>query len=258
MDLSISMAALKNVFRFPFRDPKWSNKLLVGAALFFAGFIIPLVPLLPVMGYLARLVRAGARNEDPARLPEWDNWGELFVDGLRLTAASLIGILPGLVIMIAGYVVYMISIFSMNTTHGGNSPEAIFSFLAAFGVFFICLALGMLLMLASALVLPPAMAHVAVKGHFGAFFQVGEWWRILRANFGGFLIATGVFMMIYLLAMVVYQVMYFTIILCVFTPLALAPILFYALVVFYRLIGQAYGEATAPATPAAISPATAA
>ena len=87
-----------------------------------------------------------------------------------------------------------------------------------------------------------------VKGRFGALFEVGAWWRSLRANFGGYMLALGVLMGLYMLILLGWQILYFTLVLCLFAPLLLAPVVFYAGLVYCRLVGQAYGE-TLPAGP---------
>jgi hypothetical protein len=90
--------------------------------------------------------------------------------------------------------------------------------------------------------MPPALAHVAVRREFGAFFRVGEWWRILRANLGGFLAAMFYTAGMYMMIMFGFQILYMTIILCLVIPLLMAPVTFFMMVVFARLIGQAYGS----------------
>ena len=91
--------AVKTLLKFPFQDPKWGTKLLIGAALVFANAIIPLLPAILLTGYIARLMRSTARGNDPA-LPEWDDWGGLLRDGFRLWAASFLYALPLVAMML--------------------------------------------------------------------------------------------------------------------------------------------------------------
>lgn len=252
MNLSISMQSLKNVFRFPFYDPKWQNKLLIGSLLGFANWIIPIVPLLPVLGYFARVLRAGARNEDPANLPEWDDWGDLFMDGLRQFGVSFLAFLPSTIIFLAAYAVYMVLILSMSSIEqsGGTGP-ALATVFGAMLVLFVGMAVGMLLFLLSALVMPPAAAHVAVQRRFSAAFEFGRWWGILKANFLGFMVALGIFVVIYSLMLFITQILYMTLIFCCLVPFVLMPLTVYGGIILYRLLGQAYGEAAPAAVDAA-------
>ena len=251
MNLDVSMQSLKNLFAFPFRDPKWQGKFLTGAGLLFAGSIIPLLPWLPVLGYAARLMRSGARNDDASRLPEWDDWSDLFTDGLRQFGVSLILTLPGTVLMLGGYVIYMLSLFSSIAASEGRGGRGGADFgmgmLISIIALFIGMGLGMLFSTVGMLLLPPAAGHVAVQRRFGAFFQPGQWWKVLRANLGGFLVTLFILFALYFVMMMAIQVLYMTIILCLLIPFAIAPLGFYVLVIYGRMIGQAYGEGAAKA-----------
>lgn len=250
MNLSISMQSLKNIVRFPLQDPKWQNKLLIGSLLGLANFVIPIVPGLPLMGYLARVLRGGMRNDDASRLPEWDDWGDLFMDGLRVFGVTFITMLPSFVVMFIGWSVYMAGTFSMSSNrYSYGNGEAMLPFFASFVFFFLAMAVGMALSLAALIVMPPAVAHVVVKRRFSAFFEVSQWWGILRANFLGFVVALGAFFAVYMVVMFVTQILYMTIIFCCLIPFVLLPLGFYCGIILYRLIGQAYGE-VAPADAA--------
>lgn len=252
MNLAISMQSLKNVFRFPFHDPRWKIKVLIGSALAFAGVILPIIPALPLMGYFARMMRAGARNEDAAVLPEWNDWGELFLDGLRQAGVLIVAFLPATVLSIVGWFVYMVGIMAMPVIDRDSSFLGVFTMMGAFGFFFITMAISMILLVIAAMIFPAAMAHVAFTRSFVSFFRVGEWWKIMRKNFLGFQVAIGIFGSLYVLLMVVTQILYFTVVLCLVIPFLLVPLGFYSGLVFYRLVGQAYGETIAPAEEAAL------
>ncbi len=246
MDLSVSMQAMRDLFTFPFRDPRWPSKLGIGAALGLASLFLPVIPWLPLAGYFARLIRAGAENADPAILPEWDRWDDLFLDGLRLLGAGLIFSLPALLVLGAGWLLYFGTTFTMpflqNTRAQG---PMVLAFMLSLIVFFFSLGIGSLLGVLAAVVSPAAVAHVAVTRRFAALGDVNAWWAILRANFVGFLLALGAFLMLYLVGIAIMQLLYFTIVLCLFGPLLAMPVLFYAGVILYRLTGQAYREARA-------------
>ena len=77
--------------KFVFEDPAWVPKILIGSlftflSVFFIGSIW-------LSGYIVGIVRRMSRGERHP-LPEWNNLGDLFQDGLRATAVWLAYILP--------------------------------------------------------------------------------------------------------------------------------------------------------------------
>jgi hypothetical protein len=244
MDLSLSTRAIKNLFSFPFHDPKWRSKFLIGAGITLSAMIIPILPLLIVWGYIARLIRAGAANEDAAHLPEWEDWGDLMMDGLRQLGIVLVFILPSVVVLGAGWLFYMVGILSISGVENGSSAAGgrIAFMLFSMLIFFASMGISMLLSLAAWLVMPAAQAHAAIQRRFAAAFDVAGWWPVLRTNFSGFIIGAGLFVVLEILLMIVFQFLYMTLVLCLFAPLILFPASFYIMIIVYRVIGQAYGE----------------
>ena len=78
-------------FVFLFDDPRWLNKTLMGGLFILLSLFLVGVPF--VLGYLAKTIRnvvAGVVHP----LPEWDELGEYFNEGLVLFGVSLIYTLP--------------------------------------------------------------------------------------------------------------------------------------------------------------------
>lgn len=246
MNTPSSLQAMKRLFSFPFSDPDWKNKFLIGSGLSFGGFIIPILPLLPVFGYAARILRQSAEGEtvEPYKLPEWDDWNELFIDGLRLWGASLLVSLPIILIMFAGWGLYMVGVFG--TVSAGENPQAYANsspmFLFSLGAFFCSMMLVIPLSFVTYLLMPVTQAHVAMKRSFGALFDGRAWWSILRANIGSYLLILFLMVGMYMVLMFALQILYITVILCFFMPVVLAPLTFYGLLVVYHLSGLAYVE----------------
>lgn len=88
----------------PLEEPK---QLLIGTLLFMAFFFI--VPIFTLYGYIMNVVRNVARDEP---LPEFENYGDLTVDGLKL-------ILVGMPVMVASYLAYFALVF------GGQESTAL-------------------------------------------------------------------------------------------------------------------------------------
>ena len=83
------MLTLDQVSKRVFSDSSWLVKCLIG------GFLC-LIPIANVwsLGMFYRLADQGRRGES-VRLPEWDDWGRLFVEGLQfLLILIVLGIFP--------------------------------------------------------------------------------------------------------------------------------------------------------------------
>lgn len=97
-------------------DPAWVSKLLVASLVSLAcGLIVP-IPLL--LGYYLRLMRRTLRGE--ARpLPEWNDWGGLFGDGLRVLALLLPHQLAFLLGVVLPFVLVLVASGTLGESRGG-------------------------------------------------------------------------------------------------------------------------------------------
>ncbi len=88
---------ITRAFTFFFEDPEWIPKLLVGTLFafltpFFIGAIL-------VSGYAVSLARR-VRDDRLPRLPEWDDFQEIFLEGLRGLAVALAHKLPLVILVV--------------------------------------------------------------------------------------------------------------------------------------------------------------
>jgi len=242
MALAADPGRWPQVLAYPFRDLKWRNKLLVGSAVLLAGFIVPVVPGLFVMGYFARLLRR-AITDGEWHLPEWDEWGQMLGDGLKLFGVSLVYSLPAIVLMVVAFGLWFVPSFMplfAPVTDESQIGTWVAGLFAASMLGFVLMSLATLLVLVALLFQPPAIAHMVAKGPFGAAFRVREWWRIVRANWAGFALA---YVIVMGLAMVVYlatTVLYMTLVLCFLMPFVAAPLELYLLMIAGAVLGEAY------------------
>jgi hypothetical protein len=163
-------------FTFVFDDPQWIPKVLIGGLFFLASFVI--VGVFFLYGYIARLTR-NVIDGLPNPLPEWDDLGEYFSEGLKLFAVGLVYAIPivivvGLAIVPAAFVSSSDSDAARNI--GGMSMACIY-----------CLMLP--LSLALALWLPAALLRVIVTREFSAAFEFSRIWQFIRENIGNYLLA---------------------------------------------------------------------
>ena len=243
MASTVSLEEVKKIISFPVKGEKWVLKNLIGAALILGNYILPLIPTLPVLGYAARVMKHVINDEDPA-LPEWNDWGSLFLDGIKVFGVVFIFELPALLVMLAGYAVVFIPVFIMAMNSNAKTLPDLFvpaEILGNFGgmAFFL---LGSFLSLAIMMFLPPALGNMIVRGDFAAAFRFKEWWPIFKASFGGYLVAIMLLLGMYIVLVFAVEFLVFTVILCLLVPIGMSFVNFALLAVMMALFGVAYRD----------------
>jgi hypothetical protein len=220
-----------------------AETILLGGVLTLLSWL--LIPAVFVVGYFQRVL-ARTNAGDPA--PSFDDWGDLFGDGLKAIGVALAYFAVPAIFLTT--VLMSLLAFSVETTVSESSPVTdpgvvadtatsagpdLLSVVIVLGG----LALSGITALAAWYVLPAALARVAVEDRFGAAFEFRELAGVLTS--GSY--ATG-----WLLALVVIVVDG-----AVISGLASIPFLgwalipfavFYLNVVTFALYGQGYRDAT--------------
>jgi hypothetical protein len=244
----MSVPSLKTIFRFPFQGAGWEKRFLVGTLLTFVSFIIPIVPVIFVCGYLLEVIRRAVKGEEMV-LPDWTDWGKLGLDGLKYFVVNLVFLLPGTLIYVVGFGFYFIATFSMSfgSAFTQNSPGVLPDafvpvFMLALLVFFISMFLGPLLFILGAIPLPAAIANLAAEGHLAAGFRLRQWWPALWKNKLGYFITWTILFGLFFILYLVFFLVYITCILCWLIPFLLAPMGFYLGLVYAALFGLTFRE----------------
>lgn len=153
------MPSLEAALRYPMDSDDWVTTVLVGGVLSVFGFL--LLPLVFVYGYLVRVVRR--RLEDDPVPPTFDDWGDLFSDGLRGFVVVLVYMLVPAVV---GAATVGGSIAAMATgTRGGAA--------AGVGGLLLGLLLTTLLALVFGYAAAAALVNFVREDRLGAAFDVG-------------------------------------------------------------------------------------
>ncbi|SHH70513.1 DUF4013 domain-containing protein [Halobaculum gomorrense] len=217
---------LEDALAYPLRTDDRVATLIVGGALILASVFV--LPAFVLQGYLLRVLRSAATGERAA--PSFTDWGELFVDGLKLVVVQAVYGVVIAVPVVAAVVALLVG--------GATGSDA---GIAAFGaVSLLLLLLATLLSVAVAYVLPAAMTNFALAGEVGAAFDA----KALReaALSGRYLVG------------VLFGVVLAGVIGSVASPFALIligiPALFYGQVVAYYCFGRGVAEATGVGTVA--------
>jgi hypothetical protein len=212
-------------FRFVPEDPQWIPKILIGGGFALVSGILIGIPF--VAGYWVRTLRRVAAG-DPRPLPEWNDLGGIFGDGLK---PALVGLVYGVgfaaVIASVGCLVGSLFWGASSLDHqarGSGDALAMLGGLGAFGLY----AFLMLAALVLNLFLPAVLVRVALQDDFAAGFAFGAIVRFIRDN-----------LMNYVLSLVFYLVASFAsqlgIVLCC---IGVFPLAFWA----YMILAYALGE----------------
>jgi hypothetical protein len=171
-------------FTFISEDERWPAKVGIGSLVMLAGMFL-IFPSIFLVGYQVALMRnliSGA----PRPLPEWDDWGKLFRDGIQLFVALLVYTLPLWLLYCAGFGLIFLPILPVIA---GGSEEMI---AALFGLAFVTWALLFCLLFILGFVvlfITPAVYIQYVRTHeLAALFRFREIYALVRAHAGDILL----------------------------------------------------------------------
>ncbi|NIP28946.1 MAG: DUF4013 domain-containing protein, partial [Phycisphaerae bacterium] len=80
-------------FTFFKDDDRWMTKIGIGGVVTLLSIFLLGIPAILLVGYQLAVTRQ-VMNGKELPLPEWDDWGKLFMDGLYLIIAILVYTLP--------------------------------------------------------------------------------------------------------------------------------------------------------------------
>lgn len=241
---SPSLMNFKNLLSYPFKDKKSGLKILIGSLLIFSAAIIPILPLLIVLGYMMRIAKRIIDGDGELAMPDWDQWGEYLNDGFKWFVVMLLYSLPLIIIFSIGYFVYFGSFIGLAAFEDAVNPPMWSIVLPFFGmgILFLTMFVGILLALVEFVFLPAGLMHVVHTGKFSSAFNVSQWWPVLKKNFLGFLVAMIFLFGFYYFMMMAFSALYMSVILCFVIPFALAPLTFLMGLWTIPLFAQAYRE----------------
>lgn len=163
------MVDYERAIKRPFMD---SKTLAIGVVL---GIASLLLTLLIIPGLLVEMLVTGfylkcgktAMNQD-FKLPEWVDWGKLFVSGLIAFVIVLIYMLPALIVMAVSFGAFLVALISGAET--GSEGMAVLSV----GSIIIGALVSLVLVLLAGYMLPAALLAYVKDDKFGSAFKFGE------------------------------------------------------------------------------------
>lgn len=201
-------------------EEAWKT-VAIGSVLTLVSFLI--IPGVLVVGFYQRVLRATLTDES---VPVFDDWGDLFVEGLKAAVVVIIySIVPALVVGVSAASIAG-AVLSDGIVSGALTLGAIFGVL-----------LGVLLWLVLWYVVPAGLANLARTERIGSAFAFGELRPALfsREYATAWLLALGVLIIAGVIAGAVSAV-----------PLGFVvaiPVQFYATVVAFHLYGRGVADA---------------
>jgi Sec-independent protein secretion pathway component TatC len=213
-------------FTFVFEDDEWITKLLLAAAILLLGIIFSWLLLIPLIlafallyGYGVAITRQVMQG-NLAKLPAWDNWGDLITDGLKVIVIGIVYALPIIILSIC------LGIPAGALAENSQNLSSLFSVLLS------CLSL--LWAIVMSVTLPAAVAFWVAADDLSAAFRFGEVLSFVRDNLATYLIT-------FLMSWVANFIGQLGSIVCGIGWLVTVP---YAWMVTGHLYGQAYVEAS--------------
>jgi len=182
-------------FTYMFKDPNWVTKFLIG-------ILISLVPILNLAwsGYGIGIMRNMAKGDEHP-MPEWDEIGKKFMDGLFVAIAGFVYMIPMWIVMCIAF---------LPTMFVSDSDTAA-SLATAGGVIVSCCVLVYVLLFS--FLMPAILIHYAREDSFGALFQLREIFALATQNIGQYVMAWLVSLLVVLIFTLLSPIL---VILCVF------------------------------------------
>jgi hypothetical protein len=245
MKNSLNAEQVKKAFVFVFEDENSALKLLVAGGLLLANIVIPLIPMIIVLGYSVVIMKQVIEDGSDPSLPEWEDWGDLMLKGLRVLGLNIIPAIPIFFLVIFTIGLNFASVAMLNGLPS-DSPLTIFSVLVSgVGIF---MTIGFILFFSIlgflwSILYPVILGYVVDEERFGAVFSVGAWWRIFKSDPAGFLFVFFIVLVANSVLAIVSQFAIATIVLICLLPIAFAVFMPYIILVSNTLYAQAYRNA---------------
>lgn len=154
------MINIQKAFSYPFEDEEWPVKILIGTLLSF----IPIINFFS-KGYSYRVLK-GILNNKGFSMPEWDDWGKLFIEGFIVFLIGFCYYFIPMFLTFVGVVTSIVGVYYIDEYSSGGG-------LLLGGVFSILV--GLFLLLAAMVLYPMALVNYIKNGErFGAALRLRE------------------------------------------------------------------------------------
>jgi hypothetical protein len=154
------MINIQRAFSYPFEDKEWPVKILIGTLL----SVVPIVNFMS-RGYSYRVLK-GILNEKEFSMPEWGDWGKIFIEGLMVFLISFCYYIIPMVLVFTGVIAAIVGVYYVEEFSRGEG--------ILFGGVFIIL-LGIFLYFVATILYPMALVnYIKNDERFTAAFRIHE------------------------------------------------------------------------------------
>ncbi len=212
---------IEEEIKFPTKDSEWIVKVLIGGIL----GIIPIINFIEY-GYILKVMK-GAIDGNPG-MPKWDDWGNLFINGLIVFIIWLIYlIIPILIISVSASGIMAAALSGNMNLIAGMIAGAIGGIL-----------IGLLLALVLGFLVPMAMAMYTKENSFGAAFRIGEVVSRIKSVFADYIIVYIVLLVLLFVLALLNSIPILGFLIWIFGT-------FYVSAVTFNMFGKVYAKSSA-------------
>jgi hypothetical protein len=172
-------------FTYMFEDKDWIVKILIGGGILLLGVLFSWVLLVPLiaaaailMGYMLNTLR-NVYDGNPKPLPNWENFGDLFVRGIMAIVGLLIWSLPVIILACCTAIPYALA---GNQDRGSGA-----GFFSLVGTCMMCLTI--LVGIVISLFTYAPLTNFALNNKIDTFWDFRGNWNFIRSNFNNYIIA---------------------------------------------------------------------
>jgi hypothetical protein len=159
---------ISDSMKYPSTD--WKKVIILGLLFMFSFLIIPLFLL---YGYIFRVIKASLAGVEG--LPDYEEWGEMLLDGIKLFLVYIIYMLPAIIIAIYSIMMFAIALHSLTYLNPATTinPTIIYGLIGG------NVALGIGFAIVYSLIVHPIMAvgignMAFYNGDLGSAFKLGD------------------------------------------------------------------------------------
>ena len=179
-------------FSYVFQDLQWIKKVAIGGGILLVGILfswLVAIPLLAaamlLLGYTLTVTKNVAEGSS-VPLPEWNDFGALFMKGLYGVIGILILYIP--VIILACLSVALS--FGMQSLTSGSSSSTNTQILTVFGLLTSCIGcLQAIISLVTGIFMYAPLTRFALNGKLATFWDFRGGWAFIQADISNYVIA---------------------------------------------------------------------